>query len=219
MSKPDEIARVLETWGEGSPEPMNGAVGQGVADAVFDVVRSRPDVKSICDLGCGGGHLAGRLGRAGYSVEGVDASAPLVAVATEHHGSERVHFRQSLIDEPLARELAQERLFDLVVSSDVIEHMYRPRTMIDAAAAMLRPGGHLVICTPYNGYLKNVVIALLGRFDHHHGVHWDGGHIKFFSPRTLAEIVSSRFEVERFFYHGRLPWLWKNMIIVATKRA
>jgi SAM-dependent methyltransferase len=216
---PDEVSRVVRSWGEGDIGPMNGAVGQGVTDAVFNLIRTEPGVTSICDLGCGGGYLAGRLGEAGYAVEGVDGSERLIAIANEHHASARVHFREGLFGEELARELARDHQFDLVVSVDVIEHLYRPRTLIETAALLLKPGGRLILCTPYHGYLKNLAIAALGRWDSHHGVHWDGGHVKFFSPATLAESVEGYFELERFVYYGRWPGFWKNMILVATKRA
>jgi len=213
-----DVAKVLQTWGEDGSGPMNGAIGQGVSDAVFDLIRTRQSVANICDLGCGNGFMAARLGAAGYRVEGVDASERFIAIAAATHASPAVRFRCGLFGEPLAEELAREQLFDLVISVDVIEHLFRPRTLIETASAILKPGGQLIICTPYHGYLKNVMIALLGKWDHHHGVHWDGGHIKYFSVATLSQIVEGRFEIERFHFHGRFPWLWKNMIVVATKR-
>ncbi len=36
------------------------------------------------------------------------------------------------------------------------------RTICDLALALLRPGGTMVIGTPYHGYLKNVAISVLG---------------------------------------------------------
>jgi len=104
----------------------------------------------------------------------------------------------------------------VVVSSDVIEHLYRPADLIKTAAALLKPGGYLIVGTPYHGYLKNLVISALNKWDSHHSVHWDGGHIKYFSVRTLRELVSRHgFGDIRFDYYGRLPWLWKNMICTA----
>ncbi|MFA5909839.1 MAG: hypothetical protein WC815_13755 [Vicinamibacterales bacterium] len=116
---PPEIERVLHSWGEEGTAAMSGAVGEAVAAAVLQCIVEQPGVRTICDLGCGNGYLAGLLGAAGYHVLGVD---------------------------------------------------------------------------------------------------WDGGHVKFFSVRTLTDIASSYFSVEGMRFHGRVPWLWKNMILVATKR-
>jgi hypothetical protein len=47
---------------------------------------------------------------------------------------------------------------------------------------------------------------------------WDGGHIKFFSPRTLSALVAgSGFAEIEFAYFGRAPWLWKSMLCIARK--
>jgi hypothetical protein len=47
------------------------------------------------------------------------------------------------------------------------------------ANALLRTRGHLVLTTPYHGYLKNLLIAALGKSDSHFDPLLDGGHIKF----------------------------------------
>ncbi len=74
----------------------------------------------------------------------------------------------------------------------------------------------MIISTPYNGYLKNIVIALLDGFDKHHTVLWDGGHIKFWSFKTISALLKEfDFDVVKFKGVGRLPYLWKSMIIKA----
>lgn len=215
---PPEIERVLHSWGEDGTAAMNGAVGEGVSAAVLQCIVEQPGVRTICDLGCGNGYLAGLLGAAGYHVLGIDGSARLVGIATANRSSATVRFRQGMFGDQLTQELSHEPPFDLVVSVDVIEHLYRPRQLLETAAAILKPGGRLVLCTPYHGYLKNAVISLSGSWDVHHGVDWDGGHVKFFSVRTLVDIASSYFSVEGMCFHGRVPWLWKNMILIGTKR-
>jgi len=72
--------------------------------------------------------------------------------------------------------------------------------------------------TPYHGYLKCLVISGLGKMDKHLNPCWDGGHIKFFSVRTLSELICDNgFENVQFYFAGRVPCLWKNMICVAQK--
>lgn len=78
--------------------------------------------------------------------------------------------------------------FEAVVSLEVIEHLYFPRRLAQAAFALLEPGGVLVVSTIYHGYLKNIATAVLGRFDRKMNPLWDHGHIKFFSPRTLSRL-------------------------------
>jgi hypothetical protein len=72
------------------------------------------------------------------------------------------------------------------------------------------------VSTPYHGYLKNLLIALLGRYDQHHTVLWDGGHIKFFSRKTLESMLTEHgFIMEQFCGIGRVPLLWKSMVVLA----
>lgn len=180
------------------------------------LVEARRPGKRICELGCGNGYLSGLLGERGFDVLGVDASESGVEIAKEQHASTAVFLCRS-IEPGLAAELGRAR-FDVVVSSEVIEHLYRPGDLVDLAFDVLRPGGLLVLTTPYHGYLKNLVIAALGRFDAHVSPLWDGGHIKFFSPRTLSALVAgSGFGAIEFAYFGRAPWLWKSMVCVARK--
>ncbi len=213
-------ARVRENWGDADlvPGPMNGPVGQGLAEVLLRVIQAQPDVTTVCDLGSGTGYLSSRLGSLGYRVTGIDASDRLLAVANEHFASDRVTFRRGIIGEDALEALAPAGGFDLVVSSDVVEHLFHPKSLVDSAFKIARPGGYLVLGTPYHGYLKNLAIAALGKWDENHGVHWDGGHIKFFSVRTLRDLVrSAGYTDERFVYYGRVRWLWMNMICVARK--
>jgi 2-polyprenyl-6-hydroxyphenyl methylase/3-demethylubiquinone-9 3-methyltransferase len=197
---------------------MNGRSGEGLARLLVDIVKQQPNVKSICDLGCGNGYLAGLLGQEGYHVLGVDASTSYLAVARQHYASPNVTFEHAVFGVDAVERVGRVGPFDLVVTSDVIEHLYRPSDLIAVAGAVLRPGGLLVAGTPYHGYLKNLAIAVLDRWDSHHGVHWDGGHIKFFSVHTLRQLVQQAgFSEATFRFYGRMPWLWKNMIVIARK--
>ena len=200
---------------------FNGQVGRGLAEVVLGIVARQSGVMTICDLGCGNGYLAGELGKRGFSVLGIDASDTYLEIARQHNGSDRVSFMKGLIGAELAHRLRSEHEpFDLVVSSDVIEHVYDPLEFLEAAFTLLRPGGTAVIGTPYHGYWKNVAISLTGKWDVHHSVHWHGGHIKFFSVASLANMMRhAGFADPRFEFYGRFPGFWKNMIAVTTRSA
>ena len=189
----------------------NGDSGEKLTSVFVELVKKLEGVRTICDLGCGNGHITGRLAKLGFKVTGVDASASGIAIARRTCPS--VEFVEALID----RELSIGQ-FDLVVSSDVIEHLYRPSDLLEAARSLLKPGGQILLGTPYHGYLKNLVLAATGRMDAHYSVLHDGGHIKFFSVNTLSRLMKSHgFEDLRFTFYGRAPWLWKNMICHARK--
>lgn len=201
------------------PGPANGNDGIGVANKFVELTRGLEGVQYVCDLGCGNGYLASRLGVSGFCVTGIDASESDFKIARSHYASDNVKFIRAEIGADLARLLPSGIRFDAVVSSDVVEHLYRPALLVESAAALLRPGGYLILGTPYHGYLKNLALSVLNKWDKHHGVHWDGGHIKFFSVRTLAELVAGHgFQVLGFHRFGRCVGLWKHMICVASRR-
>ncbi len=190
----------------------NGESGEKLTCVFVELVQKLEGVKSICDLGCGNGHISGRLANLGFEVVGVDASASGIQLARRAYPN--VEFVEAFID----RELSIGE-FDLVVSSDVIEHMYRPADLLEAARALLKPGGQLLIGTPYHGYLKNLVLAASGRMDAHYSALHDGGHIKFFSVNTLSTLMKNNgFEDLSFTFYGRTAWLWKNMICHARAK-
>ena len=191
----------------------NGESGEKLTHVFVNLVQKLSGVKSICDLGCGNGHISGRLAALGYQVTGVDASTSGINIARQTYP--KVEFVEAVIDRDLALGS-----FDLVISSDVIEHLYRPSDLLEAAASLLRPGGQLLLGTPYHGYFKNLALAATGKLDAHFSALHDGGHIKFFSVRTLSNIVKHHgFEDLSFTFYGRAPWLWKNMICHARKAA
>ena len=191
----------------------NGRSGEKLARLFVGLVKQLDGVATICDLGCGNGHISGQLAALGYRVTGVDGSSSGIRIARRTYP--RVNFVETLIRRDL-RIKAED--FDLVISSDVIEHMYRPSDLLEAAFSLLRPGGQILIGTPYHGYLKNLVLAASGKMDAHFSVLHDGGHIKFFSVRTLSSLMATHsFEELRFTFYGRAPLLWKHMICHARK--
>lgn len=171
--------------------------------------------QQVLDLGCGNGALAAQLQQWGYSVVGVDPSPSGIAAARERCPD--LAFHQATAH-PAAIEALALGPFDLVVSTEVVEHCYAPRLWAAAAFTALRPGGLLIASTPYHGYLKNLALAVSGKLDAHFTALWEGGHIKFWSRQTLTALLQEAgFEVVAFRGAGRWPWLWKSMLIAARK--
>jgi 2-polyprenyl-3-methyl-5-hydroxy-6-metoxy-1,4-benzoquinol methylase len=192
----------------------NGESGEKLTRVFIKLVQSLDAVQSICDLGCGNGHISGRLAALGYRVTGIDASRSGIQLARRTYPQAK--FIEALIEPGLYKSIEGD--FDLVISSDVIEHLYRPSDLPAAAHSLLKPGGQALIGTPYHGYLKNLVIAAGGKMDVHFSALHDGGHIKFFSVKTLSQLMTSHgFTDLSFSFYGRAPWLWKNMICKATR--
>lgn len=173
--------------------------------------------RRVLDLGAGNGSLCGQLAAAGYDPVGVEYDLKGVEIASCAFPS--IPFYRYAVEDDPAVLLQQQRAFDTVVSTEVIEHLYSPHRLAQYAHAVLQEGGHLVITTPYHGYLKNLGLSVMGRWDRHHTALWHGGHIKFFSRNSLKSLLTANgFDVTGFIGIGRLPQLWKSMLVVARKR-
>ena len=103
--------------------------------------------------------------------------------------------------------------FDIVISIEVIEHLFYPKELVRSAKKCLKPNGHLILTTPYHGYVKNLVLAATGKIDKHFTALWDGGHIKFFSVPTMTDLLKSEnYTNIKFKFAGRFPYFWKSML-------
>jgi 2-polyprenyl-3-methyl-5-hydroxy-6-metoxy-1,4-benzoquinol methylase len=169
----------------------------------------------ILDLGCGNGYFANLLITSGYDVYGTDASEEGIAIAKRQH-PDRFHL-QDLSSGHLPIALQQLK-FDTIISTEVIEHLHDPEKFIMFCKELLSPqGGELIITTPYHGYLKNLLLSLLNKWDTHMSPTWLGGHIKLWSKDTLSKLLKKHgFTIVAFKGCGRFPYFWKSMIIKAT---
>jgi 2-polyprenyl-6-hydroxyphenyl methylase/3-demethylubiquinone-9 3-methyltransferase len=139
------------------------------------------------DIGCGGGLLAEPLARLGAAVTGIDPVPASIEAARWHAeevGLEIAYEARASEDLVLAG-----RSFDLVVASEVIEHVPDAPGFLAAMAALTRPGGLAVLSTisrTTESFLKTIVGAeyVLGWLPR--GTHqWR----RFLRPAELAQLL------------------------------
>ena len=175
------------------------------------------NAKRVLDVGCGNGVLVRILCKLGYDAYGIDASEEGIRIANS-----KINDNRFFVCDVDCRELPAEICmaeFDTIVSTQTIEHLYSPNEFIRFCASVLPDNGRLIITTPYHGWLKNVLIALFGFYDDHVMALKDGGHIKFFSKRQLRCLLEiNGFNVIAFEGMGRVPFVWKSMMMVAEKK-
>lgn len=182
-----------------------------VLENLLDTKRN----KKILDVGCGNGAVARLLIQKGFDVYGTDASEQGIGIAKNYHPDR--FFLQDLSKDGLPNEL-ESISFDTIISTEVVEHLYDPRKYVAFCKSVLQKngGGEFLLSTPYNGYVKNIALSLFDKWDFHLNPLWDGGHIKFWSKKTLTKLLEEHsFQVVEFKGAGRFPYLWKSMIIKA----
>jgi len=148
------------------------SVGRFSANACAFIFRSYilPG-NDVLDFGCGGGYMLANLNCAKkYGVE-INASARVVA---KENG---IDVRASLDEMPTAS-------IDVVISNHALEHVHDPLGELRKIRRALRPGGRLVLVTPYERSFR-----------------WQPGdinqHLYTWSPMNLGNLVSlAGFKVE-----------------------
>ena len=117
---------------------------QARRDMVFRLVQDMQlsHDAAILEIGCSGGPLLQRLRGTGYThLTGIDVSETGIAVA-QQRGVPNV----SCMDG--AHLTFPDASFDLVVASDVLEHIEDEAQALREWVRVLRPGGHLLVFVP-----------------------------------------------------------------------
>ena len=109
----------------------------------------------ILDVGCGGGLLAEPLKRLGADVTGLDASAEAIKAAKDHASVMGLDIDYRIGDLSILPDDSDQ--FDVVIASEVIEHISDSQSFIEATYKLISPGGKLIITT-----LNRSLLSLLG---------------------------------------------------------
>jgi 2-polyprenyl-6-hydroxyphenyl methylase/3-demethylubiquinone-9 3-methyltransferase len=99
----------------------------------------------ILDVGCGAGLAAEALARHGHTVLAIDAAGEAIEAARFHAAGQGLPltYRAGLAEDLLA----EGALFPMITCLEVIEHVPEPAAFVRVLAALLEPGGMLVLST------------------------------------------------------------------------
>lgn len=166
--------------------------------------------KQVFEIGCGNGATAKMFSDLGYEVTGIDFSKTGIEQANKAYPGLKFYVDSVCNDLALAYGK-----FSIVCSIEAMEHLYAPKKLVENMYSLLENNGIGIISVPYHGYLKNLALAISGKMDKHFTAVWDGGHIKFFSIKTLKKILrEAGFKDINIVRVGRIPFLAKSMIAV-----
>ncbi len=131
-----EVARAADPLADlADREPAYWGIRKAVLEAGGDHLR-------ILEVGSGLGYLTFALRRAGHDATGLDISAEAVKRARDRFGP---HYEATGIDDHAD---AHPGAADIVIATEVIEHLADPLPFLDACLRAVRPGGPVLVTTP-----------------------------------------------------------------------
>lgn len=114
---------------------------------------------SALDVGCGGGLLCEPMAKMGLNVTGIDASQMSIGVAQQHARMSKLEIQyRHCLSSDLLKEGKQ---FDIVLNTEVIEHVPDQQQLMGECCALLKPGGLMVLAT-LNRTVKSFVFGIVG---------------------------------------------------------
>jgi 2-polyprenyl-3-methyl-5-hydroxy-6-metoxy-1,4-benzoquinol methylase len=148
------------------------------------LARIAPEAKSILEFGCGEAPLGAALKqRQKCRVVGIEIDPRAAAVAKKR------------IDDVYcgdAREIVSilREQFDWIIGGDIVEHIDEPWSFLSDLRKVATPGGHLLLSIPNIAHAAVVSDLIRGRFDYVYMGLTCVGHLRFFTRRTIEEMLS-----------------------------
>jgi SAM-dependent methyltransferase len=121
--------------------------GRRHLNLIHFIVANVPNAttKTVLDVGCGQGWLTERLYVAGFrKIAGCDCISENNLLKSVQS---KLVYKQVDLDSDGLKDY-ENALFDLVIASDVFEHLENPAKMLRECARVLVPGGHIFLTIP-----------------------------------------------------------------------
>jgi 2-polyprenyl-3-methyl-5-hydroxy-6-metoxy-1,4-benzoquinol methylase len=155
-----------------------------------------PEKIRVLDVGCATGLLGKRLREEkGCFVVGIELDEKMAQEA-------RRHLNQVIIadlDEPF---VLNSSTFDVIVFSDILEHLKNPAGLLKKLEHNLSDDGFYLISVPNIAFIKVRFDLLLGKFDYNsRGGIMDETHLHFYTRKTLLDLLKN-VDFEAIFLRG-----------------
>jgi 2-polyprenyl-3-methyl-5-hydroxy-6-metoxy-1,4-benzoquinol methylase len=156
------------------------------AGARRDYVDAMPDnpEAAVLELGCGAGGtgaLALKAGKAATWV-GIEMFEPMALEARGVLTTVHVGDVETMVL-PYA-----PATFDVLVCSEVLEHLTNPDATLRRLVELVKPGGRIYASVPNVSHWRIVLDLLRGRFDYRERGAMDRTHLRWFTPRSFRAL-------------------------------
>jgi len=160
------------------------------ANAKYEVLLGwlkNKKVRTVLNAGCGSGEFCFMLAKEGYKVTGIDPDQDYIELArrnVDKSGVRGCRFETAKIEEFVAKVK-----YDVVIATDVLEHIEDDEKAFVKLANFVKPGGIVLITVPAGQYLFGYHDVKLG-------------HYRRYSLKSFGEIVPSGVRTKKLRYFG-----------------
>jgi|ERR1039458_1422301 2-polyprenyl-6-hydroxyphenyl methylase/3-demethylubiquinone-9 3-methyltransferase len=199
-------------------------------EVVFDELLDGQGLqgKFVLDAGCGYGAFSRVLAKKGARIVSCDIAEKLVRLASSKYQT------RGVVGDAIQLGFA-DNSFDLVITSEMIEHTLSPTAALHEMARVLKPGGTLILTTPNRVWQGVVVLASRLKLRPFEGIEnflgWQeleracavnaleiSAHIGFHPWPFQLKLWSLSQAVDKRFGHGAWARFMINQAILARKR-
>ena len=142
---------LLEVYGQPSKNLGYAYSYENRRDHVFSLIKSvAQEGDKILDVAGAAGNFSLELAESGYQVTWNDMYPDLAEYVEMKREKGTIEYKPGNIF-----DLKFDRPFDLVLATEIIEHVAHPDEFLKFLSTLVRPGGHVVLSTPLGSYFKN----------------------------------------------------------------
>ncbi len=171
----------------------------------------------ILDVGCGKAWVAGLFCPKGFEVVSMDISLRNTSKALKLHPHKN---HAAVVADVFSLPFAQNS-FDYIIASEIIEHVQDPQLFTEKLIYALKPGGKLIVTTPYKEKLQySLCIHCNKPTPMHAHIHsfnekilttlYKGSDLKSVHYKTFISKIAVHFRLHIVFKHLGFSW-WKNL--------